>query len=335
MTGMEKSREASADTQAPHYHPSETILGHALASLRAQYPRESYKLLTKAGKYGPRLQDHVYSPDVIRASVERSLRRLQTSYLDVVYLHDCEFLSSFPFPMPAGDHSLALSSEAEAEAWGLAEPYNPRGEGDAAVLAAFQELRKMQKEGKIRACGLAGYPLPTLLRFCRMIKAQTGESVDVVQNYSHFTLQNSALEAYLPAFTSAGVRQVINAAPLSMGLLTTAGPPGWHPAVFVDHLRDSAREAAQLCKKEGGSIEEEGLRFGYKRLSMGERGKEKVVPCVIGCTTREQLIQTLQTFKKVRDGEERSELGDKVRGLLEERGALGVSWQKPAPEEMI
>lgn len=269
---------------------------------------------------------------MIRASVERSLRRLQTTYLDVVYLHDCEFLSSFPFPMPAGDHSLALSSEAEA--WGLVEPYNPRGPGDEQVLAAFQELRKLQKEGKVRACGLAGYPLPTLLRFCRMIKAQTGESVDVVQNYSHFTLQNSALEAYLPAFTSAGVKQVINAAPLSMGLLTTAGPPNWHPAVFVDHLRDSAREAADLCKRAGGSIEEEGLRFGYKRLTMGEKD-EKVVPCVIGCTTREQLIQTLETFKKVREGQESSELGAKVQGLLKERGALGVSWQKPAPEEMI
>lgn len=277
----------------------------------------------------------MYEPSVIRASVERSLRRLQTDYLDVVYLHDCEFLSSFPFPMPAGEHALALSSEEGAAAWGLVAPYEPRGDGDRKVLAAFEELRKLQQEGKIRECGLAGYPLPTLLRFCRMIAAQTGAPVDVVQSYSHFTLQNAALEQFLPAFAEAGVRQVINAAPLSMGLLTTAGPPGWHPAVFVDSLRDSAREAAELCKKEGGSIEEEGLRFGYKRLTMGEGAGERTVPCVIGCCTRDQLVQTLETFKKVREGEESSELGRKVQDLLREKGALGVSWQKPAPEEMI
>lgn len=336
----------------------------------------------------------------------------------MVYLHDCEFLSSFPFPMPKGNHSLAERSEAEqsealgasaaapsattpsatgtagatsdskadtkssadsgdpaaehstskAEAWGLVEPYEPRGDGDRLVLAAFAELRALQREGKIRACGLAGYPLPTLLRFCRLIRAQTGQPVDVVQNYSHFTLQNSTLEEYLPLFTAAGVGQVINASPLSMGLLTTQGPPWWHPAVYVDELRTSAREAAEFCRAQGGSIEEEALRFGYRRLTMGRpraqpedgtgattegeagegrEGKkgdgepkgvaeeEKVVPCVVGCSTLPQLLQTLETFKRVREGEAESELGRKVRNLLRERGALGVSWQKPAPEEMV
>jgi aryl-alcohol dehydrogenase-like predicted oxidoreductase len=71
-------------TPAPHYHPSEIILGHALAALRDEFPRSSYAIITKAGKYGPRVQDHDYAPATIRASVERSLRRLQTEYLDVV-----------------------------------------------------------------------------------------------------------------------------------------------------------------------------------------------------------------------------------------------------------
>lgn len=79
-----------AHLPAPFYHPSELVLGRALAhpAVRTEFPRESYKIITKTGKFGPKLKDHVYDPEVIRRSVERSLRRLQTDYLDVV----CEWL---------------------------------------------------------------------------------------------------------------------------------------------------------------------------------------------------------------------------------------------------
>lgn len=59
-------------------------MGHCLRALAAEYPRESYQIITKVGKYGPEAKDHVYEPDVVKRSVERSLRRLGTSYLDVV-----------------------------------------------------------------------------------------------------------------------------------------------------------------------------------------------------------------------------------------------------------
>lgn len=67
---------------APWYHPSEIILGNALAAL--DHPRASYHIITKVGKYGPNSSDHTYSPEVVKASVERSLRRLKTDYLDAV-----------------------------------------------------------------------------------------------------------------------------------------------------------------------------------------------------------------------------------------------------------
>jgi aryl-alcohol dehydrogenase-like predicted oxidoreductase len=69
---------------APHYHPSEIILGHALAALRDEFPRESYSIITKCAKYGAMVDHHVYDPEVVKASVERSLRRLQTDYIDVM-----------------------------------------------------------------------------------------------------------------------------------------------------------------------------------------------------------------------------------------------------------
>lgn len=69
---------------APHYHPSEIVLGHALAALRDEFPRNSYSIITKVAKYGPRVANHAYDPHVVRKSLDRSLKRFQTDYLDIV-----------------------------------------------------------------------------------------------------------------------------------------------------------------------------------------------------------------------------------------------------------
>lgn len=74
-------------TLAPYYHPSEIILGRALEAVRDEFPRESYTLITKTGKYGPKVKDHIYDSETTRQSVERSLKRLHTDYLDVVCEH--------------------------------------------------------------------------------------------------------------------------------------------------------------------------------------------------------------------------------------------------------
>ena len=77
---------------SPYYYPSEFIIGRALKVLAKEYPRTSYYLSTKAGRYGPQLSEFDYSPARIRSSVEASLKRLGTDYLDLVYLHDAEFV---------------------------------------------------------------------------------------------------------------------------------------------------------------------------------------------------------------------------------------------------
>jgi D-arabinose 1-dehydrogenase len=75
---------------SPYYGPSESLLGSAL--LAANHPRTSYQILTKVGRIGGAEFD--YSPEWIRYSIQRSLQRLNTTYLDVVYCHDVEFVSA-------------------------------------------------------------------------------------------------------------------------------------------------------------------------------------------------------------------------------------------------
>ena len=145
--------------------------------------------MTKCGRIAGSEFD--YSPAGVRASVLRSLERLQTTYLDTVYLHDIEFVATPCAPRTEGNHFGALGSEAhkydlvtdaesneplpsttsqclpdEAAAYGLApgDEGKVRGHGDEQILAAFAELRKLKSEGLVRRIGITGYPLPTLLR---------------------------------------------------------------------------------------------------------------------------------------------------------------------------
>ena len=75
--------------------------------------------MTKCGRYGLTKEAFDYSPATIRHSVERSLSRLHTDYLDVVYLHDVEFVASNVRPQATGNVGSALTTEAFE--YGLAE----------------------------------------------------------------------------------------------------------------------------------------------------------------------------------------------------------------------
>ncbi|KAF8076019.1 galactose dehydrogenase [Lyophyllum atratum] len=212
-----------------YYGPSEIILGKALQTLKDEFPRSSYKLMTKCGRFGQ--SDFDYSPSRIRDSVRNSLARLQTDYFDVVYLHDVEFVCTPVASRPTGSNLSALAEDSAA--YGLAEGDEGkiRGDGDQKVLDAFAELRKLQEEGVIKHVGITGYPLPTLLRLALLIlHTPPYRPIDVILSYSHLSLQNSTFLQYAPQLQQrAQVGQLLAASPFSMGLLT-ASPPAWHPA---------------------------------------------------------------------------------------------------------
>ena len=114
--------------------------------------------MTKVGRYGVLQSDFDYSPETIRKSVERSLERLHTTYLDTVYVHDVEFVCT-PVGLiaPAKPEQILADQEKAAE-YGLSPGQEGKiwGEGDEKVLAAVAELRKLQEEGKIKHIGISG-----------------------------------------------------------------------------------------------------------------------------------------------------------------------------------
>jgi L-galactose dehydrogenase len=149
--------------------------------------RQKTILATKAGRIDKAVFD--FSAAHIVRSVEDSLRRLQTDYVDILQAHDIEF---------ADDLDRVFTETAEA-------------------------LVRLKQQGKCRFIGMTGYPLVVLRR------ALESCPLDVTISYCHFSLLDTTmLTELLPTAERLGVG-VINASPLGMGLLTDAGPQPWHP----------------------------------------------------------------------------------------------------------
>lgn len=108
---------------SPYYGNTlaEERLGNALLGRR-----DKVVLATKCGRYGAESFD--FSPSRIRRSIDESLARLQTDYVDLFQAHDIEF-----------------------------------AEVDQIVNETLPALREIQQSGKARFIGITGYPLGMLL----------------------------------------------------------------------------------------------------------------------------------------------------------------------------
>lgn len=212
------------DTSA-YYGPSEQIVGDALRRLRSEYPRESYYVCTKAGRVAEHHWD--YAPAALRASVERSIDRLDAGYIDLLYLHDVEFVDT------------------------------------ESCLTALDELFRLKAEGLVRAVGISGYPLDFLLHLATRYYATRQRPLDAVLSYSNMCIQNTRLASYSPRFRSdAKVTAVINASPLSMSLLRSQHTHAFHPA--PDNLRKAVARAAQFTAGHSTELADLAVRFAIR-----------------------------------------------------------------------
>lgn len=251
---------------SPYYEPSEQLLGAGLSKpeITDKYSRSDYVLMTKVGRtHG---ENFDYSPSWIRTSVKRSLERFNTSYLDVVFCHDVEFVSL-----------------------------------DEAVVAVGT-LFELARAGVIKCVGISGYSIRILETVAFLVRAKYGQPVDVIQNWAQLSLQNTRLEQEgFEAFRSAGVRAVCNSSPLAVGLLRDGGVPlgalgDWHPA--PQGLRDSAKRAAAWVEMQGDSLASLALRFAIWRARENSSPGFSVTT-ITGITSITDLEQNLQTARSM------------------------------------
>ncbi|WFD44466.1 D-arabinose 1-dehydrogenase (NAD(+)) [Malassezia psittaci] len=343
---------------SPFYHPSEFVLGRALRILSEEYPRSSYFLITKCGRYGFNKSDFDYSPDCIRASIERSCKRLGTEYLDAALLHDAEFISDQPkiAQTPQGANLAAQAigitcageqrTQAQAQdLLGIAPEHAAqiRGDGDQQVLDAARALFALKDQGIIRNVGMSGYPLGELLRLSRLIASHPPyRPLDVILNYSNHTLHADLLPAFLPLFAERPYSyepewhppMMLNASAFSMGLFSDHGTPSWHPAdpklkqaVQLAHARvKNAAQVTDVPPITGDNV------LGYTALVSGLRCAffHPPVPTLLGMSTVEEVHTAVAAYRALTAEHQPSSLDPS----LQEK-SLRVYQQLSASEALI
>ena len=126
------------------------------------------------------------------------------------------------------------------------------GDLDQVLNETIPALRKLQVAGKVRFVGITALPLKPF----QYILDRT--AVDTILSYCRYSLNDTALLSLIHLCEEKGTG-IINASPLSMGLLTNRGTPDWHPA--PDEIKSTCAAAAQYCDENGVDIAQLAVQF--------------------------------------------------------------------------
>jgi D-threo-aldose 1-dehydrogenase len=212
---------------------------------------EGYVLATKADRD---LQTGDFSSEQMQRSVERSLRLLGLDRLQLVYLHDPEYLNEpgrepFEYMMAPG--------------------------GPVEVLMSFKD------EGIIEHLGIAGGPIDLMTRF-----VETG-LFEAVITHNRYTLVNRMAESLLDVAAERGVA-ALNAAPYGSGILAK-GPDAYARYEY----REAPQELVEQVRKMEGVCREFGVPLAAAALQFSMRDP-RVVSTIVGITRPERVGQTLE-----------------------------------------
>ena len=227
--------------------------------------RSRYYLSTKVGRYG---KDGVntwdYSARRATESVYESMERLNIDYIDIINVHDVEF---------ADLHQVVEET-----------------------LPALVELRA---KGVVRHVGITDLQ-PENLKW--VIEHSEPGTVESVLSFCHYCLNDDLLTEYLDFFEEHGVG-VINASPLSMGLLSKRGAPTWHPAPQA--LKDACRRASDYCTAKGYPIERLAMQFA---TSLNPR----ITSTLFSSTNPANVLKNIEYVNEPMD----EELAAEVRAII-------------------
>ena len=142
------------------------------------------------------------------------------------------------------------------------------------VEETLPALRRQVEKGKVRFIGVSGYPM-------KMFKYILANSdIDVLLTYNHYTLQNDMALELVPLCQQKGVG-LMNAAPFSARLLTSAPLPSWHKA--TPKVREIAKRASDHCTSKGVDIAQLALQFSLANPNF--------TTCVTGSANPDRVSQ--------------------------------------------
>ena len=235
-----------------------------------EIPRDKYYLSTKVGRYG---KDGVntwdYSAKRATESVYESMQRLNVDYIDLINVHDVEFADL-----------------------------------QQVVDETLPALVALKKKGVVGHVGITDLQ-PENLKW--VIEHSPEGTVESVLCFCHYSLNDDMLLDYLDFFEANGVG-VINASPLSMGLLSQRGTPAWHPA--PDTLKAACKKAADYCGKVGYPIEKLAIQYS---TSLNPR----IATTLFSSTNPDNVLKNIRFVEEDMDenlvGEVKAIIGDQMR----------------------
>ncbi len=238
-----------------------------------EIPRDKYYLSTKVGRYG---KDGVntwdYSAKRALESVDESMDRLGIDFIDLINVHDIEF----------ADLEQVVKE----------------------TLPALVELRD---KGVVGHVGITDLQLENLKW---VIDHSAEGTVESVLNFCHYCLNDDKLVDFLDYFESQNVG-VINASPLSMGLLSQRGIPDWHPA--PKSLVEACRKAAEYCAEQGYPIEKLAIQFSV--------ANPRIASTLFSSANPANVLKNIQYVEEPMD----KALVEKVREIIGDQQR--VSWK--------
>lgn len=285
---------------SPYYGPSEWLLGDAFShhDVTSKYDRSEIILMTKIGRIAA--LEFNYDPDWVRFSVNRSLERFRTTYLDVVFCHDVEYVT------------------------------------DEEAVVAVGVLLDFVRQGKIRYVGVSGYCLDKLIRVSNLVRERYGRPLDAVQNWAQLTLQNTMLKTRgLASLRDAGVDCIFNSSPLGIGLLRDGGVPvgslgDFHPAPAG--LRKAADDAAQWLKARNEDLASLALRYAIAE-HIDTEDRPPGACTIFGCGSIGEIDQNLAAVEQILEAGEGSREFSKHKDLRDLQLVQGD--KKVSDEELV
>lgn len=163
-----------------------------------------------------------FSATRVRSSIKESLNRLGLEHLELVICHDIEF-----------------------------------GDVNQIATETIPTLRELQREGVVKHIGVSGLPIDLF----RQVFEKT-KDIDFILSYCHYTMFDTTLKSFWDEKLQGLGVGVINASPLSMGLLTKSGPPEWHPA--PDNVKSVCAEVATYCQQHEVDISALGVNYALQ-----------------------------------------------------------------------
>jgi L-galactose dehydrogenase len=183
---------------------------------------------------------------------------------------------------------------------------NEYGDLNQVIEETIPALRGIQKQGKARFVGVTGYPLKIFRTILSRIE------IDTILSYNHYSLNDTTLVSLLPNLRQKQVG-IINASPMSQGLLTNHELPAWHPA--PEDVRKGCAEAAAYCRSQGTDIAKLAIQFSLSN--------PQIHTTLVGTANPANLEKNVQWLEEPIDKNLLQQVQKLLAGIKDRGWALG------------